>query len=331
MDLQYPYRFVDLLDDENERVQEYFLSNGSCNELVRVFERDSNELITVVNKNFMNHHHLVHGMKVRKDDVWIVTYPKCGTTWTQDVTWNLVHGVKLDRISEPLNERTSFIDMAMVKNVMDVESFFRKVESMPSPRIIKTHYPFELLPPNLLDTCKVIFVSRNIKDVCVSFFYHIRRIKVFDFHSDFPTFASLFQDGLLFRGGLEGYFKMLNSGWKQRNHTNLLIFWYEELLQDPKKIILDTKNHINYDVEEEKLEELCKAMQFESYRNICSMNKAEGETSGRHNDRGEFTRKGINGDWKNHFSKRLLEEWDTIITKNLQEIGKSDLPICSFF
>ena len=177
-------------------------------------------------------------MKIRQDDVWIVTFPKCGTTWTQEVTWNLVQGVKLERIAEPLDERTSFIDivMAMNSNTMEVESFFSKVDSMLSPRIIKTHYPFELLPPNLLDTCKVIFVSRNIKDACVSFFHHNRLIKFFDFHSDFPAFASLFQKGLLLRGGCEGYFKMLNSGWKRRAHENLLIFWYEEMLQDPKKI-----------------------------------------------------------------------------------------------
>ena len=38
-----------------------------------------------------------------------------------------------------------------------------KAENVPSPRVIKTHLPFEFLPPKLLDTCKVIFVGRNPK------------------------------------------------------------------------------------------------------------------------------------------------------------------------
>merc|ERR1712106_376233 len=47
-----------------------------------------------------------------------------------------------------------------------------KAENAPSPRVIKTHLPFEFLPPKLLDTCKVIFVGRNPKDVCVSSYHH---------------------------------------------------------------------------------------------------------------------------------------------------------------
>jgi hypothetical protein len=31
-----------------------------------------------------------------------------------------------------------------------------KVEQMPSPRVIKSHLPFYLLNPKLLDTCKEI-------------------------------------------------------------------------------------------------------------------------------------------------------------------------------
>ena len=34
---------------------------------------------------------------------------------------------------------------------------------MARPRMIKSHLPLGLLPDNLLETCKVIYVTRNIK------------------------------------------------------------------------------------------------------------------------------------------------------------------------
>ena len=32
----------------------------------------------------------------RKDDVWILTYPKCGTTLTAEIMWQIANGVDLD-------------------------------------------------------------------------------------------------------------------------------------------------------------------------------------------------------------------------------------------
>ena len=59
------------------------------------------------------------------------------------------------------------------------------VESMPSPRIIKTHLPLDMLPPNLLDTAKVIYVCRNVKDSCVSWFHHEKLLPVHSFPGSF--------------------------------------------------------------------------------------------------------------------------------------------------
>ena len=72
-----------------------------------------------------------------------------------------IAGVDLATGQKPLFERSPFFDMAMIKDMSkaDADKMFDDLDVHPSPRLIKTHYPFELLPANLLETCKVIHMS----------------------------------------------------------------------------------------------------------------------------------------------------------------------------
>ena len=75
------------------------------------------------------------------------------------MTWHIMNGVKLEETEKDLFVRSPFIDMPMIRNYSkdEADKFFDEdLEALPSPRLIKTHYPFELLPPSLLETCKVI-------------------------------------------------------------------------------------------------------------------------------------------------------------------------------
>ena len=92
-------------------------------------------------------------------------------------------------------------------------------ENMKSPRVIKSHLPFEMLPPNLLDTCKVIFVSRNPKDTCVSYYHHAKKIEDSmedgEFIGTFADFAETFLDGTCSYGS---YWTMLKVCHPENKH-----------------------------------------------------------------------------------------------------------------
>ena len=79
---------------------------------------------------------------------------------------------------------------AMIKSV-------EHAENLQSPRVIKSHLPLEMLPPNLVDTCKVIFVCRTPKDCCVSYYNHHLTIPHYHLKGTFADFAELFLEGSL--------------------------------------------------------------------------------------------------------------------------------------
>lgn len=66
----------------------------------------------------------------------------------------------------------------------------------PSPRHIKSHLPFSLLPPALLDTCKVVYVARDPRDVAISFYHHNRLMKNMGYKGDFKTYWNYFMKNL---------------------------------------------------------------------------------------------------------------------------------------
>ena len=202
---EYPLQWDDLSPEDDITVKNCYGELGHCRDLVR----SKPELIRV-GPTIKHHYMRLFTMQIRPDDVWIVTHPKCGTTWTQEMTWHIMTGVDLDTAKKPLFERSPFIDMVMIKGETkeNTDKYFDDLEKVkycnlvlniyyfsiiqaPSPRLIKTHYPFEMLPPALLDTCKVLFVSRNVKDSAVSYFHHENLMKSHDLRCNFLTYARL--------------------------------------------------------------------------------------------------------------------------------------------
>lgn len=67
---------------------------------------------------------------------------------------------------------------------------------MTSPRFIKSHFPFSLLPGILESGCKIIYVARNPKDVAVSWYHLNKAIKTQHYLGNFEEFWNYFQKDL---------------------------------------------------------------------------------------------------------------------------------------
>lgn len=86
--------------------------------------------------------------------------------------------------------KTDFIEMISVPG----HKFFPQMNQR---RFIKTHLPFKLLPPTIMETkAKVVYVARHPKDVVVSY-YHLNKLyRTQGFQNDFNTFFEYFMKDL---------------------------------------------------------------------------------------------------------------------------------------
>lgn len=260
-------------------------------------------------------------MPVYEDDIFIVTPPKCGTTWTQEIVWLL-----LNNMAKPTNNqfyRVPFLEIGSIRaldpelkcptedmerneeNLKCFQTFsVDYVKNMKRPRIIKTHLPLSLLPENLLDKCKVIFVTRNIKDMAVSYYYH-HQLKTKEY--SFKEFAQGYKKGVILQTPM---IPMTLEAWNKRHLPNLLFNTYEDMKKDFRSTVEKLAKFLDLSLTEETFQELEERVNIEAFRKDVLVNKSNEipMKAGK-----SFIRKGVVGDWKNHFDEDMSKEWDVWI------------------
>jgi len=223
------------------------------------------------------------------NDVFVSTYPKCGTTWAQYVVYLLLnHG-------QPL---------AAGQNINDVFPHLEEVgedavQALPEPRLIKTHLPFERTPWH--PRAKYVYVARNPFDCAVSFYHHTRG---FVRHYDFAdgTWDAFFE--CFIRGEVDfgDYFDNLLSWWPKRVEPNVLFLTYEGMLADSSFAVRSIASFLGGAAadtvrEPGALERIVGHSSFDNMR----LNQKRW-SSQRPANMPEFVRKGVIGDWANHFT-----------------------------
>ena len=116
----------------------------------------------------------------RPDDIFVVTYPRSGTTWMQMILYQLT-----------TEGNMNFPHITMVcpwfeRLLKDGAAF----DALPSPRVFKSHLSYRKIPKG---PCKYIYVARDGKDVAVSY-YHFHATHI-GFKGSFDEFFERFLKG----------------------------------------------------------------------------------------------------------------------------------------
>ncbi|GMR59617.1 hypothetical protein PMAYCL1PPCAC_29812, partial [Pristionchus mayeri] len=248
------------------------------------------------------------GMLPRKDDVFIVTYPKCGTTWIQHISHQLLGkteyeaaaGKKDGDISLPSSSSSSGKKAMCFVSPMIERMGAEYSDTIKTPRVLKSHFTYANIPKG--GGAKYIFAVRNPKDCLTSYFHHNRNFKIYEWENgDFDVFFDLFMSGQI---GFGDYFDHLNS-WLEgikKGEENILFLKYEDMVADLRSAVIKIANFLGGEADElikdeQKLERIvCDS-------SLSSMKKnQERWFPNEQLHRGEFIRKGGSRDWKNQFT-----------------------------
>ncbi|KAF2890178.1 hypothetical protein ILUMI_15995 [Ignelater luminosus] len=91
-------------DDEIGRIIQ-ILNDLLCTSLVLLGEDR-----TCMPEFFLNYAERIKNFEVKNDDVWVVSYPKTGTTWTQEMVWMIANNVDLKTGEKSLHDRFPFLE-----------------------------------------------------------------------------------------------------------------------------------------------------------------------------------------------------------------------------
>ncbi|XP_045102519.1 sulfotransferase family cytosolic 1B member 1-like isoform X2 [Portunus trituberculatus] len=264
--------------------------------------------------------------KFCESDVVIATFPRSGTTWTQEIVWTMRNGLDFKTASNvSLNVRSPFFEFdsiyAMHKDIRpdlvakflsrhpdgDPKTdglFLELAEMAPSPRTIKTHLPFSLLPPDILETCKVVYVARNPRDVCVSYYHHQTALETSEFIGDFPDFVDLWCRDLYLQAPFWGHLK---EALAKRQHRNLLFLFYEDMKENLMRELKRLNAFLGTGLTEEQLQQVAEHTSIGQMKNRPSVNPPANAYTERARKEGkqDFIRKGTIGDWVNYFTPEL--------------------------
>nr|XP_039253515.1 sulfotransferase family cytosolic 1B member 1-like [Styela clava] len=244
-------------------------------------------------------------LKARDDDVFIATYPKAGTTWMQQLVWLICNDADIET-----SRKTSIPERSPFLEAVDAPPVLRGIQSVENwpinkQRIIKTHYPFDLLPEEVRTNRKgkIIYVARNPKDLCVSYyFFHKMGNKIFENPGTWSEFLSKFSSGNIEAGS---WFDHNLKYWKefQKDKERIYFVTYESLKKDLKSEVKAISKFLDKELTNQQVQDIIQECSFDTMsKNINPALAKVGRRLGMNFSQFKFMRKGQVGDWKNYFT-----------------------------
>lgn len=242
-------------------------------------------------------------LKVRPDDVFLVSYPKSGNTWMRFLIANLLQQ----------NPPVGLLEADCLIPSVDgkTKKFF---DEMKSPRVIKSHFSF--IPAYK----RVIYVVRDPRDVVMSQYHYQIKRGVLEGGASLDAFVERFLKGEVCPYGSWGD----NVGsWTatRRDDPNFLLLRYEDMLADVTGGASKISKFLGFGQDASRISV---AVERSSLENMRKVEKAEGKkwdsTKGTRQDM-SFFRSAKSGEGRATLSRESIERIERAWGPLMQSVG----------
>lgn len=269
--------------------------------LLRFFHRGLRDVIELLNDRLL----VQHVFESRPDDIFLVTYPKSGTTLMQMMLYQMT-----------TDGNMSFPHITSVSPYFEAELRHgkgRSFEALPSPRFFKTHLYYQKLPRD----GRFIYMARNARDVAISAYHH--HTLMAGSPDDLERFVSNFlQDQM----GFGSWFKHIESWWPHRSNPRVLFLLYDEAIGDLAEMARKIARFCKIPLREEDLPRIVERCSVEFMKQYDrKFDPRLHQTSA---DVGTFIRKGISGDGRAAFTKEQNQMLARRLEKMARRLGYGD-------
>jgi len=241
---------------------------------------------------------------VKDDDIFVVAYPKSGTTWMEQIVHLILNnGVQGDKV---LSEAVPWLE-----GINRYDGLEKLLNQEVTPRRFHSHLPYHLMPGIKLDRAKYIYVARNPKDNAISFYFHACSKLGYD--GSWDEFFDLYINGKV---GYGSFFEHVLDWYRaSKNFQNILFIKYEDMKRDLSLAVKTVADFLEVKLDRNLLEKIVTQSSFEA---MAANPKANLDWVAQRPQFPKHMRKGIIGDWRKHFSKKQTQIFDRIYVKYMK-------------